>query len=236
MRLWVIFLAGAPLALAQPFTFGVKGGVPLTDFLSATSTGNLGYFTTTNRYIVGPVAELRLPFGFGVEFDALYRRFHYSGVSNAVDVLVNSSANSGAWEFPLLAKYRFRGKIVRPYVAAGVAWDTLSGLGQTITQTVIPTLIATTSRTSSPAELQHSTVSGFVAGVGVDIHLLVLHISPEIRYTRWGSQHFVTPISAAIGAGPGFVAVGPITLSSPALPGTIQSNQNQAEFLVGITF
>jgi opacity protein-like surface antigen len=215
MRSWLILFASAPLAIAQPFTFGVKGGVPLTDFLSATSSGNLEYFTTTNRYIVGPEAELHLPFGFGVEFDALYRHLQYSNVSNAVDVLINSSTTSGAWEFPLLAKYRFPTKVVRPYVAAGVVWDTLSGLGQTITQTLIPTNVTSTSRTSSPAELQHSTVSGFVAGVGIDIHLLVLHISPEIRYTHWGSQHF---------------------LSNSAPLGTIQSNQNQAEFLVGFTF
>ena len=218
MRSWVILLTAAPLAVAQPFTFGIKGGVPLTDFLSATSSGNLGYFTTTNRYIVGPEAELHLPFGFGVEFNALYRHFQYSVIS-AIDVLTNSSTTSGAWEFPLLAKYRFPSKVARPYVAAGVVWDTLSGLGQTITQTVIPTNITSTSRTSSPAELQHSTVSGFVAGVGIDFHLLVLHVSPEIRYTRWNAQHFVTPMP--------FV---------PALPGTIQSNQNQAEFLVGFTF
>jgi len=230
MRPWVIFLAGAPLALAQPFTFGVKGGVPLTDFLSATSTGNLGYFTTTNRYIVGPTAELRLPFGLGVEFDALYRHLNYSNTANAVDVLINSSTTSGAWEFPLLAKYRFPSKLVRPYVEAGFAWNTLSGLTQTITQTVIPTSVTTTSSTSSPAELRHNTVSGFVAGVGIDIHVLFLHISPEIRYTRWNAQHFVTPVFAVIAPGAGLVNL------SPALPGTIQSNQNQAEFLVSFTF
>src|SRR6516162_2544847 len=111
MRSWVILLAAAPLAVAQPFTFGIKGGVPLTDFLSATSSGNLGYFTTTNRYIVGPEAELHLPFGFGVEFNALYRHFQYSGVISAIDVLTNSSTTSGAWEFPLLAKYRFPSKV-----------------------------------------------------------------------------------------------------------------------------
>ena len=145
MRLWVILLAGAPLALAQPFSFGVKGGVPPTDFLSATNySGGLGYFPTTNRYIVGPEAELRLPFGFGVEFDALYRHLNYtsfhigSNPIGSVDFLVNSSTTSGAWEFPLLAKYHFPTKIVRPYVAAGIAWDTLSGLTQTITRTVIP--------------------------------------------------------------------------------------------------
>ena len=233
MRSWVILFAAAPLAVAQPFTFGIKGGLPLTDFLSATSSGNFGYFTTTHRYIVGPVAELHLPFGFGVEFNALYRHFNYTNFSNGVDVLVNSATTSSAWEFPLLAKYRFPGKVVRPYVAAGVAWDTLSGLTQTITQTVIPTSVSSKMTTSSPAELRNNTVSGFVGGVGIDIHLLVLHISPEIRYTRWNSQHFVTPVSAALIS---VVGAGPITLASPALPGTIQSNQNQAEFLVGITF
>jgi len=215
MRFWVILLVAAPLAVAQPFAFGIKGGVPLTDFLNATSTGNLGYFTTTNRYIVGPEAELRLPLGFGVEFNALYRHLQFSSVTNTVDVLINSSTTSSAWEFPLLAKYRFPAKVARPYVSAGVVWDTLSGLGQTITQTVIPSQITSTSHTTSPAELRNNTVSGFVAGVGLEIHLLVLHISPEIRYTRWGSQHF---------------------LFNPAPPGSIQSNQNQAEFLVGFTF
>jgi hypothetical protein len=214
MRLWLLLLAGAPLALAQPFTFGVKAGVPLTDFLNATNSGGFGFFTTTNRYIVGPEAELRLPFGLGVEFDALYRHLNYTGVNNAVDVLLHSSTTSSAWEFPLLAKYRFPTKIVRPYVDAGVVWDTLSGLTQTITQTVIPTHTTTASSTSNPAELRHNAVIGYVAGVGVDIHLLVLHITPEIRYTHWGDRHFL--FSAA--------------------PGALLSNSNQAEFLVGFTF
>jgi opacity protein-like surface antigen len=230
MRLWVIFLAGAPLALGQPFSFGVKGGVPPTDFLSATNSGGLGYFTTTNRYIVGPEAELRLPFGFSVEFDALYRHLNYTNFRNSVDVLLDSSTTSGAWEFPLLAKYRFPTKIVRPYVAGGIAWDRLSGLTQTITQTVIPTGVTSTSRTSNPAELGDKTVTGFVASFGVDLHLLFLDISPEIRYTRWGSQHFGTPFFAVIQTGVGLVNALPGTI------GTIQSNRNQAEFLVGFTF
>ena len=121
---------------------------------------------------------------------------------------------------------------MRPYVAAGIAWDTLSGLTQTITQTVIPTGVTSTSRTSNPVELGHKTVTGFVAGFGVDLYLRFLDISPEIRYTRWGSQQFLffPPVFAVIGPGVGLVPV------PPAFPGTIQSNQNQAEFLVGFTF
>jgi len=65
--------------------------------------------------------------------------------------------------------------------------------------------------TSSPPELHNSKTIGAVLGGGLDIHFLFLHIEPEIRYTRWTSQHF--------------------TLSN-----VLNSNQNQAEFLVGLAF
>jgi hypothetical protein len=52
---------------------------------------------------------------------------------------------------------------------------------------------------------------GAVVGAGLDIHALFLHISPEVRYTRWTSQHFT-------------------------FGNVLNSNQNQAEFLLGITF
>src|ERR1035441_5518318 len=73
----LLFLLGSISAFAQPFAVGIKAGVPLTDFLTTTENG--GYTASTQRYIVGGVAELRLPLGFGVEFDALYRRLHYDG-------------------------------------------------------------------------------------------------------------------------------------------------------------
>lgn len=66
--------------------------------------------------------------------------------------------------------------------------------------------------TSAPAELNKRAVAGFVTGAGVDVHLLFLDFSPEIRYTRWGAQQFVSPF------------------------GGLSSNQNQVEALLGITF
>ena len=79
MRPLFLLLFGAVSALAQPFSFGVKAGVPLTDFLNAAESQQFAFNSTTNRYIVGPTAELHLPFGLGVEFDILYRRFDYNG-------------------------------------------------------------------------------------------------------------------------------------------------------------
>ena len=211
MRPVLLLLLGAAAAFSQPFSFGVKAGVPLTDFLTTVQSPNFGFNSNTKRYIVGPTVELRLPFGLGIELDALYRRLDYTSSGNLVDVFISGNTTGNAWEFPLLVKYRFPSKIVRPYVDAGVAWDTLSGLTQTVTQTLFPTRTTTTT-TSNPAELNKNTVRGFVTGVGLDVKVLFIHLSPEIRYTRWGAQHF---------------------LSSN---GGLQSNQNQAEFLLGITF
>lgn len=214
MRILVLGLFISACVWSQPFSFGVKGGVPLTDFISVVNSPSpvFNALVTTNRYIIGPTAELRLPLGLGVEFDALYRHFN----ANADTPGLHQALSSGDWEFPLLAKYRFPVPIVKPYVDAGVAWDRLSGLTQTQTITgVIPSGpgVVPVAPVTQEFLVHSNTVAGFVMGGGVDVHALVLHISPEVRYTRWNSQHF-TKTALSI----------------------VQSNQNQVEFLVGLTF
>ena len=211
MRTLFVFLSVTVGAVAQPVSFGVRGGVPLTDFVSVVSSGRINFNTTTNRYIIGPTVELRLPFGLGFEFDALYRRLHYDSSALGVDTFSTSKTTGNRWEFPLLLKYRLPTRVVRPYVAAGISWDTLTGLKQSVTTTVFPTRVTSTTATSNPPELNQKTTVGFVVGVGLDIHVL-LHISPEIRYTRWNSQQLRDQF------------------------GLLDSSQNQAEFLLGITF
>ncbi|MBZ5621362.1 MAG: porin family protein [Acidobacteriia bacterium] len=202
MRHLLLFLLCAVSAFSQPFTAGVKVGVPLTDFINTVQ--NAGS-SVPNRFMGGVTAELRLPFGLGVEVDALYRRLHYDyTVGSPLSGITIDRTTANAWEFPLLLKYRFPSKVVRPYVDGGVAFDTLSGLTNTVTQTLAPII-------GTPSALQNNTTKGFVLGAGLDVHAIVIHLSPEIRYTRWGSPHF-------------------------NLSGVLSSNQNQAEFLLGITF
>ena len=211
MLLLALFLSAA--AFSQPFSYGVKGGMPLTDFVDAARSQNITASTFTNRYIVGVTGEARLPFGLGVEVDILYRHFSYGANSSTSGITTTSTTmdtTSGAWEFPILAKYRFKGKIIHPFVDGGVAWDKLSGLTQTV-QTVVAT-VSHNSTTSSPAELANSTTRGYVLGGGVDLKVLILHITPEVRFTRWGAKHFIDPT------------------------GLVNSTQNQAELLVGFTF
>ena len=209
MRSLFLFLAGAIAAFSQPFSAGLKAGVPLTDFFNTVQNSSA---SIPNRYIIGVTAELHLPAGFALEGDALYRHLNYTTriVTPPVTSTVEKTTSS-AWEFPILLKYRFPAKLVRPYVDAGVAWDTLSGLTGTITQTIGPVLSSSTSTTSKPSSLANNTTRGFVMGAGLAIHAIVIHVSPEIRYTRWASPHF-------------------------NLNGILNSNQNQAEFLVGFTF
>ena len=192
-------------AFSQPVGFGVKAGIPLTNFVSAADSGTFNWSTSTNRYIIGPTVELRLPAGFGIEFDALYRRLHYDGSGLVSSAFTTTQTTGNMWEFPLLVKYRIPTEVIRPYVDAGIAWNTLTGIKQTVTN------VASSFTTSNPPELHRNVEEGFVVGVGVDFHLL-LHISPEVRYTRWGSKNIRDAL------------------------GVLQSRQDQAEFLVGITF
>ncbi len=164
---------------AQHLGYGIVGGVPFDDVLSSSSIGNI---TESGRYAIGPMVELRLPF-VSIEADALYHHDSYSLVSNSVP----TNGSGSTWQFPIVGKVKIPvAPIVKPYVEAGVAFRTFN---------------------SSSFQIDSNSKKGFVLGAGIDIHAIVLHITPELRYTRWGSQ------------------TGPL----------LQANQNQFEFLVGVS-
>jgi hypothetical protein len=135
---WPLLLFAA-VASGQPFSAGVKAGLPLSDFVNTVSGESS---SATNRYLVGPTAELHLPHGLAIEVDALYRHFSFQHITTNIPgnpgylgppvTSVSILNKAGAWEFPVLLKYRFSGRLARPYVDAGVAWDRITGLTSTI--------------------------------------------------------------------------------------------------------
>jgi len=179
---FLILVAGT--AAAQPFSAGVKIGAPLTDALSVQSPNPFDYVSSTGRFVIGPYAEVRLPAGFAVEVDALYRSFSFHSTQ--------SSASPSQWEFPVLLKRRFLKGPVRPYMDGGVVLSHLS--------------------VKDVTELNHRSNYGIALGAGVDIHALVLHVSPEVRYEGFVLQDF----------------------SSPS--GILHSNRNQLLAILGISF
>ena len=203
--LFLLLLIGGA-ALAQPFSAGMKAGLPLTDSLNMVQGDSTA---ATNRYLFGPEVEVRLPHGLSIEFDALYRHFSYTNYEAFAGSTITTIGSSGNWEFPMVAKYRFRTKIVRPYVEAGVAWDAMSGLKNTSSETPCSVRVRE-HELPSHAQTARAT-AGVVVGGGIDIHAFVIHVAPEIRFTRWAQQYF-------------------------NLAGDLHSGQNQVEFLVGFTF
>ncbi len=210
------FLIGMLLAAGAGFPaglldFGVKGGVPVTDAFNTARSGNLSYITNTKRYTVGPTVDLNLPFGLGVEFDALYRRLGYESTANLITVVTHAATTGNAWDFPLLLKLRLGAGPIKPYLAAGPTFRGLTSLKQVQTFFFVPTGQVTT-QTSRPAELDNRFTTGFTAAGGLQLGAAVVRISPEIRYTRWGWNSFRNPA------------------------GLLKSNPDQVDFLLGLTF
>lgn len=175
MRVLVLIVLSSAVCAAQPIGFGIKGGIPFTDLFSESGT----FRPDTKRYTIGPMAELRLPFGLGAEADVLYKRFSYDGGSGS------------QWEIPILAKYRLGGEIIHPYIEGGVSFRRLTG---------------------SEGVLGGDRASkGFVLGAGVEFRALLIRISPELRWTRWGDRNL-------------------------DITRFLRENRNQAEFLIGISF
>jgi outer membrane protein W len=176
------------------YSVGLKGGLGLTDAFSSLpiAAGGVTLTSGSKDYVIGPTFEIRLPFHLSVEADALYRPLHYNlWTSTQGSAQGNTISN---WEIPIVAKYHFHAPVVKPYLEAGPSFRALGNLGYTLS-----------------SDDERLSDKGFTLGAGVDFKIPLVRISPEIRFTHWGSDSNVP-------------AGGPST------------NQNQAEFLVGVSF
>ena len=145
------------------FGLGVKGGVPFTDLLVATGTinGLPTGISMSNNYLIGPVAELRIPLGFAFEVDGIYRHADYS-ITGAVPL----TGTATSWEIPYLAKFRFPIPLLKPFVSAGGAYRTFNNLPANTTPT-------------------HN---AFVVGGGLELRISRLRLSGEARYLHWNGS------------------------------------------------
>lgn len=119
-------LAVSPGAFGQNLSVGVVAGTSLTDdfrtqFFSIRGYPQQDYLQTSGStsFIGGPMIEWRLPAGFSLEANGLYRGLHGNGPS---------PFNVVTWEFPVLAKYRFAVPIAKPFIEAGPSFRTAANL------------------------------------------------------------------------------------------------------------
>lgn len=187
----ILLLTFSSLGLSQ-ISFGVKGGIPLNDaYYDYKSLLNYGTATnpTTQRFLIGPTLEVHLPGRFSVEADALYRRSSFDYTLTSATGAVHDVASN--LEFPLLAKWEITPGPIRPFVDGGVSFRHIF-------------------LEHDPGFLTHPTTSGGVLGAGITLKAGPVRISPEIRYTRWGSTALELP--------------------------SFRSVRNQGDFMIGLTF
>lgn len=203
MKTYLLLLLASITSFAQ-IGVGVKGGLPLTDIFESETASAV---VDAERYIVGPMIEIRLPAGLAIEGNALYTKANLSSIGGVAGTVFTSAFDTNAWEFPVLLKKKFGGAnaiagSVRPYIGAGASFRRLTGL------TDLGAFI-----TGNQQGTVDRNNTGFVIGGGVEIRALFLRIAPEVRFTRWGTDHF-----------------------TEGLANIFKTNRNQGQFLVGLYF
>jgi hypothetical protein len=178
LQVFFLLICAGVLAAQESFTFGVKGGIRLTDDLEGFATSE------SKRYVVGGMLTAPLPLGFRFEFDALYRHDAYR--SEETDIIGDyfaSRVHGNSWEFPLLLRRPLRHGV---YVSAGYVPRTIHGSGHlnSITLTSLtPPNNKIYSERDIPAEW--NTTHGLAGAAGIEKHFGRLRVAPEIRYTQW---------------------------------------------------
>jgi hypothetical protein len=186
---------------AQTASIGVKTGVSLTDLVR--TSGEIGghpFRADTSRFTIGPALDFRLPHGLGFEFGVVYKRFPQK--AGQVQIVAEPgtpfsttyspySHTGQSWEFPMLGQYRFSRERVRPYLEAGVSFIRLSGvLGPFRT-------LSNQSAILTPPGLSENRV-GVVAGVGFEIKLPLIYVTPGLRYTHYGKAESWLPSANSV--------------------------------------
>ena len=217
VRILLLVMLTLP-CFGQSVQLGVKGGVPVTDAFQASSFFTLDFGSSgssaTRRYTVGPMVELQLPHGFGVECDALYTRLGFAYFTKMIALeYTYSNTSANGWEFPLLAKYRLpKVHPFQPHIGIGPAFRTVTGVSISTFSLIdfYPPIPIGRGHSSSDPHLDARSNVGIAVGSGVEFRLGFLKVSPEVRYVRWRADHDEDP--------------------------NLHSNPNQVEVLLGVTF
>jgi hypothetical protein len=252
-RLILLICVIATVANAQiQLHFGVEAGVPLTDTLSSTSSSSISpsgsffdrYNSETKRLLIGPAFRVDLQRGLGIEFDALYQRINYdhASVSSAPSFFNQSFEQTTAnrWQFPLLVQYNWTLSNTKSdtkfFAELGPSISRIANSRSTISS--ITSSGSSTSSNTGSATGQGGTWAGITAGAGVDLSFFHRHLRPEFRYSHWFSPSAGSAIGPAAFVTGGFTSIAGVAgvISTSVVSPTFRTNQNEATFLLGLTF
>ena len=173
---------------------GIKGGASLTrKFL----TSDYGTFDAhTRRYTIGPVMDIALPRGLGIEVGALYKHIDERSFSATLLSIVDTDEGPAAnfqynrvstvgrsWEFPVAGQYHTSLRSMRPYVEVGFSYNRLHNI-----YGPLPNFSGQTQRSPSLNSVNRS--KGVLFGGGTEMKLHMIHVTPGLRYTHYNKGQF----------------------------------------------
>jgi Outer membrane protein beta-barrel domain len=217
-----LLAAGAAFAQSfdssMPVHLGLKVGIPVTDMLSASNTGNMGpqnsipgsnFSAHAPRYTFGASAEFHMPLHLRFEVDTLYKRGGFNSVTGVgPGAFVYRPTSFNWWEFPGVFKYNITMGHVRPFIDFGASLRHIS----TITETTYAPGLAQGVIGNNSSSLHNRNSFGGVAGIGITFKKGPFELTPEARYTRWANQAFMSG------------------------NGGLKTNLDQGDVLLGISF
>lgn len=166
----ILLMSSLPVAAQVSVSAGAIAGTPL----AAITEGSSGSAPIVNRtfwWTVGPVLEVDLPAGLGLEFNALYRRAGYEGPAGRGELAgQRREYTGGVWDFPTLGKYKLGRSAFQPFVGGGWTYRRLGNI-----------LKAGSASGASGS-------NGAVVSTGIRVGTRSIKLSPEFRYTHWPNQ------------------------------------------------
>lgn len=236
-----IWAAGAQQDTAQEpseppykrFYFGVRGGALINTLMTSqtvtesTSTTDPPLSTTkdsnssSKRYTVGPTVQFNATDRLGINVEFLYKRTGYEAGTTVITQPTEEEAafisgdyertRADYWDFSVLARAYNKSLSEegrRTYFTGGPVLRTVSGI-KTFREKINEQGLSDTNTT--PVQPAKKNALGAAVGVGMQLRdELGLKIDLEVRYTRWFQRIFAT--------------------------GLTNSNLNQAEAMIGLTF
>jgi len=199
----VLLAFSTPLFAQQRFElqFGVRAGVPLTDFIES-DTPPVSVRETFDRppVMAGPTFGAVLYNRLLVQLDAMYKPVR--GISKSINPASTTSFEfrAASFEFPVVFDYVFSKGDWRPYAGVGMV------AGHVVTGTIESHSTAGPGGIETPFEGQFflkNQLPAYIANGGVERSTFRLAIRPEIRYTRWhrqpGLQVQVNQVEVSVG-------------------------------------
>lgn len=133
------------------------------------------------------MVDVRLPLSLSFEFDALYRRFGFTGYAGSPFFSSITRERANSWEFPLILKYRFPGLRVRPFVGVGYAPRVVHGTDVSSGSFLSVPTGMTTYYFNRRLDTSYPVTNGIVVSGGVELRAGRVGVSPQVRYVHWAA-------------------------------------------------